>query len=306
MDDEARRQLIRNRLKQQHGGKKEIAAKYQSKYPDSAQREYMRLVDQYMDVEKQVILRYLPELKKILWEDQQYHVDASGNDKKRKTRRFAILEGILSQLKDLFERMLKEMESTFGLFGLKKMLEGVAALDHKLTVREWKKTVNKTLGLNLLEDYYSGGFYQDMLDKWVSDNVDLIRTIPHESLGKMKEIVYQAYMDGKPTTSIVKEIQRQYGRDKRHARLIARDQIAKLNAAITQHQQTDAGISRYRWSDSRDKRVRNSHRKLNGRIFRWDDPPETDAGRRCHPGQDYQCRCCALAIFDLDSIDLPI
>lgn len=306
MDDEARRQLIKNRLKQQHGGKKEITARYQPKYPDSAQREYIRLVDQYMSVEKQVILRYLPELKKILWEDQQYHTDASGNDKKRKTRRFAILEGILSQMKELFERMLKEMEGTFSLFGLKKMLEGVAALDHKLTVREWKKMVNRTLGLNLLEDYYSGSFYQGMLDKWVFDNVELIRTIPHESLGKMKEIVYQAYMDGKPTTSIVKEIQRQYGRDKRHARLIARDQVAKLNAAITQHQQTDAGISRYKWSDSRDERVRNSHRKLNGRIFQWDDPPETEAGRRCHPGQDYQCRCCALAVFDLDNIDLPV
>ena len=44
MDDEARRQLIRNRLKQQHGGKKEIIARYQPKYPDSAQREYIRLV----------------------------------------------------------------------------------------------------------------------------------------------------------------------------------------------------------------------------------------------------------------------
>lgn len=306
MDDEARKRLIRSRLKQQNGGKKEIAVRYQSKYPDSAQREYIRLVDQYMAVEKQVILRYMPELKKILWEDQQYNTDASGNDKKRKTRRFAILEGILSQLKELFERMLKEMESTFGLFGLKKMLESVAALNHKLTVREWKKTVNRTLGLNLLDDYYSGSFYQDILETWVSDNVDLIRTIPHESLRKMKEIVYQAYMDGKPTTYIVKEIQRQYGRDKRHARLIARDQVAKLNAAITQRQQTDAGIRRYRWSDSRDERVRDSHKKLNGRIFRWDDPPETDAGRRCHPGQDYQCRCCALAIFDLDNIDLPV
>lgn len=306
MDDEARKQITRDRLKKKFGGKKEITAGYQPKYPDSAQREYIRLVDRYMAVEKQVVLQYLPELKRILWEDSGYHTDASGNDKKRKTKRFAILEGILHRLKDLFGRMLKEMESAFGLFGLKNMLEGVAALDHKLTVREWKKTVNKTLGINLLEDYYSGDFYKDMLEKWVSDNVELIRTIPYESLGKMKEIVYQAYMEGKPTTGIVKEIQRQYGRDKRHARLLARDQIAKLNAAITQRQQTDAGISRYKWSDSRDERVRKSHRRLNGRIFRWDDPPETDAGRRCHPGQDYQCRCCALAVFDLDNIDLPV
>lgn len=305
MDEILRKDILREKLKRRHKGKSLIPAAYRAKYPDSAERAYLRLVDRYMDIEKQILLRSLPELKKILWEDLNYRTDASGNDKKRKTRRFGILESVLNRLKDWFDRILKELESAFGLFGLKKELESIAALDHKLTVREWKKTVNKTLGINLLDDYYSGDFYQEMLGKWVSDNVDLIKTIPHESLGKMKEIVYQAYMDGKPTTSIVKEIQRQYGRDKRHARLIARDQIAKLNAAITKHQQTDAGISRYTWSDSRDERVRKSHKRLNGRICRWDDPPETDRGRKCHPGEDYQCRCCALAIFDLDEIDLP-
>ena len=29
-------------------------------------------------------------------------------------------------------------------------------------------------------------------------------------------------------------------------------------------------------------------------------------GRKCHPGQDYQCRCCAIPVFDIDNLDLPV
>ena len=52
---------------------------------------------------------------------------------------------------------------------------------------------------NLLDDYYSGDIYKDLLGKWVSDNVDLIKTAQSNSLDKMKEIVYQNYMKGTTT-----------------------------------------------------------------------------------------------------------
>lgn len=307
LDNEIRKQLIREKLKRQFKGKQEITARYHPKYPDSAEREYIRLCNSYMAVEKQVLIKYIPELKQIINRAAGFHMDsASGNDESRKKERFSSLITIFSQIKLLFERIHKELEVSLGLYHLADELKKVAALNHKLTVKEWKKMVSKTLAINLLEDYYSRDFYKEILDKWVSKNVGLIKTISQNSLGKMEELVYRLYMDGKPTTNIVKEIQRQYGISKRHARLIARDQTAKLNADITEHQQRDAGVRRYEWSSSGDERVRRSHRKLDGCIFSWDDPPETDGGRRCHPGQDFQCRCCALPVFDLDEIDLPI
>lgn len=101
----------------------------------------------------------------------------------------------------------RELDAAFGLFHLAGTLNKIAALEHKLSVREWKKVVSKTLGIDLLEDYYSGDFYKDMIEKWVSDNVDLIKTVPHKSLEQMKEIVYSGYMNGQSTTNIIKEIQ---------------------------------------------------------------------------------------------------
>lgn len=307
MDDEVRRAILREQLIKKNSGKNTVTSKYQIKYPESAEREYLRLANAYMDIEKKVLLKYIPELKRIINDGTtRYNTDAvNDNDEKRKLARFENVDNTLRRIRMLFESITKELESTFGFYNLVHELNRVAALDHKLTVKEWKKTISKTLGIDILDDYYSGDLYKAVLEKWVSENVDLIKTVPKTSLDKMKKLVYGNYMNGKPTTSIVKEIQRQYGMDKRHARLIARDQTAKLNASITQQQHKDAGVSKYEWSTSGDGRVRKSHKRLNGKIFSWNNPPETDGGRRCHPGEDYQCRCCALPVFDIDNVDLP-
>jgi SPP1 gp7 family putative phage head morphogenesis protein len=307
LDETLRKEIIREDLKRKNKGKKIVPAKYRMKYPDSAEREYVRLANEYMAIEKEVLLKYIPELKQILNEGTKYNTDSKkDNEKKRKVARFSTIDNTIVRLGILFDSIQKELDSAFGLYDLKRNLNKIANLDHKLTIAEWKKTVSKTLGINILDDYYSGEYYQRMLEQWVSANVDLIKTVPKDSLGNLKEKVYSDYMNGRSTTNIVKELQRQYGMDKRHAQLIARDQTAKLNSNITQSQQRDAGVNKYKWSTVGDGRVRDSHDALDGEIFSWDDPPETDDGRRCHPGEDYQCRCCAIPVFDIDELDLPV
>ena len=61
-----------------------------------------------------------------------------------------------------------------------------------------------------------------------------------------------------------------------------------------------AGFGRYVWVTRRDDRVRPDHARLDGGIFRWDDPPVVDlrSGRRGHPSRDYGCRCVASPLED--------
>jgi SPP1 gp7 family putative phage head morphogenesis protein len=96
--------------------------------------------------------------------------------------------------------------------------------------------------------------------------------------------------------------------------MIARDQTAKLNGRITQKQHRDAGVTRYKWSTSGDERVRECHGSFDGKIYSYDSPPEiwystkkgiVYTGRHCNPMEDYQCRCCAIPVFDIDETDLP-
>jgi hypothetical protein len=44
----------------------------------------------------------------------------------------------------------------------------------------------------------------------------------------------------------------------------------------------------YIWRTRGDPQVRPSHMENNGKVFSWDNPPETG-----HPGEDYNCRCTA-------------
>lgn len=52
----------------------------------------------------------------------------------------------------------------------------------------------------------------------------------------------------------------------------------------------------YIWRTSGDDKVRPSHAINNGRIFSWDNPPETG-----HPGEDYNCRCWAEPYYGFDN-----
>lgn len=122
----------------------------------------------------------------------------------------------------------------------------------------------------------------------------------------MRDIVYDGFADGKTTDGITKEILAAYDTGKRHAEFIARDQTAKLNGQIQRAQQTDAGINQYIWSMVKDERTRKSHRELDGKKFSWDDAPVNSDGRKCHPGEDYGCRCIGRPVFNLETLNLPV
>lgn len=206
---------------------------------------------------------------------------------------------------DVFEKIARELSDRITKYGLRQKLESFAKRTRRLTVKEWKKAVHATLGIDIMEDYYNGEKFERLLREWIDYNVGLIVTIPQDTLGDMKKIVREGFITGKPTKDITNAIQRRYDISRSHARLIARDQIAKLNGQLTEMQQRDAGVREYTWKTAGDSRVRDSHRKLHGKVCSWDDPPDVGGGRFLHPGEDYQCRCVADPRFNLEDVDLP-
>lgn len=295
MDPKYNQEMIQKSVKKKFKGHQTLNAKAAPLYPSALESQYRGLTNAYMKILNQVVSKYLPRIKKAA------EAERGG------PRRSDDLNSLMSAIQAAFAEMAKELDVQTERFDLYGKLEALAHQSEKLSVRQWKRIIGKTLGLDLADDYYLGQFFQELLDRWVSENAALIKTIPQDSLNEMREIVYEGYRTGQTTTSIVKEIQHTYQVNKRHARLIARDQMAKLNADLTKRQQTDAGVESYKWSTSRDVRVRESHRRLNGKIFRWDDPPVVDekTGRRCHPGEDYQCRCVAIPVFNISTLNVP-
>jgi SPP1 gp7 family putative phage head morphogenesis protein len=146
---------------------------------------------------------------------------------------------------------------------------------------------------------------------WVLENISLIKGLSDEYLKEIQRIVLDGFQKGATAENLAKKLtksNKKYGRTR--ARLIARDQIGKLNGKLTEKRQKSIGVDLYIWSTSGDKRVRDSHSVLNNKYCRWDDPTvysddgkiwnsrSSIGGTLVHPGQDIQCRCAGLPVYD--------
>ena len=291
-------QDIKAQLKKTFGRKHKLESKVAIHYKENLEREYQRTTNAYMTLLKDTLNKYLPLIKSTLLEANTDSQDGIRKD----------ANNLPSTIRNIFKEMNVELEDKTERFLLRSQLEKLANLTRKLTIKEWKRVVSKTLGIDLTDDKYLGDFYKKALKEWTNTNVDLIKSIPKSSLGNMEDIVLEGVKGGKTVKTIMQDIQHTYGVSRNKAKFLARDQMSKLNSNIAQFQQTDAGVEEYIWSSSGDGRVRDRHKELNGKKFKWSDPPIVDkrTGRRAHPGQDYQCRCVALPVFDIDTLDLPM
>lgn len=124
------------------------------------------------------------------------------------------------------------------------------------------------------------------------ENIQLIKSIPTEALGKMQRKIINALQTGRTMTDTRAMIVEEFGVTKRRAELIARDQVGKLNGQITELRQTDIGVDSYIWRGVLDARERPEHVAREGKVFQWDKPPDDG-----HPGQPIQCRCTAEPVL---------
>jgi len=144
---------------------------------------------------------------------------------------------------------------------------------------------------------------------FTTENVSLIKSIPSESLTDIEQMLYRDGTRKLSPQEMKEKIEEEFDVTEARARLIARDQVSKFNATLTEQRQVNSGIDQYTWATSKDGRVRSSHSDLDGEVFSWSDPPITvkaskgdkpskREGQRNHPGQDIQCRCQAIPVLD--------
>lgn len=145
--------------------------------------------------------------------------------------------------------------------------------------------------------------------------VDLITSIPDDYLNDVKRAVLDQYANipHPGNRSLAEEIRHIAGVSETKAKMIARDQTAKMTSSVQQARQTSLGIEGYIWRNSKDRRVvgnpsglypkgnskHGNHWSREGQFFRWDEPPHDG-----HPGWPILCRCYAEPVVDSNTIDL--
>ncbi len=123
-------------------------------------------------------------------------------------------------------------------------------------------------------------------------NVALIQGLDLKQHMALVDLLKGAQKTGLRHETLVGEVQRITGAGLKRAKLIARDQTVKHNAAVNEAQAKASGIVEYTWRSTHDNACRPMHRDLDGTVHRYDDPPITnEAGDRNNPGEDYNCRC---------------
>lgn len=144
-------------------------------------------------------------------------------------------------------------------------------------------------------------WYNEYKNQWIDENLALIKSIREDALrriqSELREAVSSTLERGVQTKLLANRIRDLSGVTEKRAKMIARDQVGKLNGRLTEYRQRGAGIKEYRWSTSNDSRVREAHAEREGQIFKWDKPPYDG-----HPGQPINCRCVALPVIDFDNL----
>lgn len=128
----------------------------------------------------------------------------------------------------------------------------------------------------------------------ISSNVDLIKSIPAQMHGSLKENLEKVFLEkGFDKQAVNQTLQGRYKVTGSRAKIIARDQTSKTIGSLTKARHQQIGIRRYTWRTSGDERVRPTHSLLDGTVHSWDSAPSIG-----HPGEDILCRCIAEPVIE--------
>ncbi len=124
------------------------------------------------------------------------------------------------------------------------------------------------------------------LDDFVSENVRLVRKIGDDAADRLQRLAIDAHKNGTSNAQLARDIKKEFGYHEDRARLIAADQMGKINSDLTRLNHESIGIVGYFWSISGAPNVRPTHQARNGVYFPYSEPPPDG-----HAGKPVRCRC---------------
>lgn len=146
---------------------------------------------------------------------------------------------------------------------------------------------------------------------WLKKNTELIKSIPKDALSKVADMVSESVRRGESMQSLTKKLSNVFDITNKRAKVIARDQIAKLKSDLSRHDELKHGLTLYEWSTAKDDAVRAAHNVLDGKICSWIDPTiykdtinqrwkkrSSIGATTKHVGEDILCRCTNIIIAE--------
>lgn len=120
-----------------------------------------------------------------------------------------------------------------------------------------------------------------------------------EDIVKMREVVGQMAIEGESRITIRQYIENRFKVSQSKAKFLARNESKLAVTEYLKAKYQSEGSEEFTWYTSQDERVRDDHKELHGKTFRYDNPPIIDkrTGTRGMPGEYYGCRCTFVPVF---------
>lgn len=160
---------------------------------------------------------------------------------------------------------------------------------------------------------------QKAITDWKDTNLKLVKSLVGEHRTRMETMALDAVTNGKRPEALLLDILKANKMTYNRARLIARDQIGKLTAQLTEKRSTAIGLDTYTWRTALDERVRGnpagryptarpSHWGAEGRVGVYGKPGIWIVGGKEVPrgpndpqqgtGYDIGCRCVSASRWE--------
>ena len=138
----------------------------------------------------------------------------------------------------------------------------------------------------------------DVMRQALADQVHLITSLPRDAADRVHHLTNEGIIHGRRAKEIADEIMKTGEVTRSRAELIARTESSRTSAELTKARAQHIGATHFQWITAGDRNVRPRHRKLNGKVFAFDDPPVIgEKGERGLPGTIYNCRCVMLPVI---------
>lgn len=245
------------------------------------------------------------------------------------------LEGIIQEMRDKSAREVgKELEA------VKKNYDFQLSVTAEQIAENWVGKVNRynrekfmsqmrqTLGIDI--GAIVDEAMKDDLDVMVLEAANYIKSIPDYLVGHVADRVVQ-HFKGIPmpeNRTLRQQIKEEFKISDGRAKVLARDQTAKMNTAVTAIRQQNLGIDCYIWKTVEDNAVvgkpgglypkptklHRNHYIMNGLLCKWNDANvySDDKGKTWkqrtaemphnHPGDDIMCRCRPAPFIDIEKL----
>lgn len=158
---------------------------------------------------------------------------------------------------------------------------------------EIKRTVRR---VNVLEPKLTDEQKEELSETYTNNLNFYVQKFGDERIPLMRERVQEIVLNGGRFTEVEKMLNREFNTWGNKAKFLAQNETNIMLAEYKKVTYQSMGFDKFIWRTITDGRERELHRHLNGRVFRYDDPPIIDlrTGQTGLPGEIYNCRCSAI------------